>query len=1101
MNVKKLHYSDGKSDKFWTITIEGNSHTVHYGRVGTNGQTQTKEFSTDAEALKSYEKLVQQKLKKGYVEVNSDTNLIQETPAENKTELQDTQQKEFTATSSDSPDSDSNQSVQDLLNITRLIELNPEDWIWTTWRHKQPVQKPEAKPFDKDKALKRLAKIIHINNKQNIDWKKAKISPILTREEAHFWFIAMTDVAMLQPFSRQVIEKLKQHYATSNTGNIPYICDEDLIDNLTQQSFTGEIDQEFIVSTLIQANWKGSQSWEIKPEIFIPIANLVNLMELVIAIENLFHYDNAEFRNYIEQTWGSDYISSLAASRQSSSSSGNQESIEAEINSNLKNLRKSIPQLLSVLNEGFAEYVLPYGTAAEIEAMREHLGSILDDQKSIYPLYRFAAHLEINEEVRLWVQSLQNLHDRRMGDLIFAIGEPHLMATEMRRLEYLPCQPTDIRTCLAYMGEIAFDIIRQAIFRAWQKEDTAKLIQAFSAVKAPEAAPYMLEFWLFSKAPYMAQNWFDENPIHAILGLIPIVGGEIPKSVEATASQMTNAAIAFLRKMKRKGYTQLIQAAIERESAEVAESVRKSVLEHEEITYPLLDEQTTPEWLQKGIAEINSQKVKPINWVSSTDLPPIVIEQHCLNDDQGTACLLALHQSTFESPHPLISTLKTKAERKSLDAFIWALFERWLKQGAPSKEKWGMEALGLLGGDAIALKLTPFIRTWPGENQHHRAVKGLECLRAIGTDTALMQINGIAQKVKFKAIKERARECMDAIAQDRGLTREELEDRIVPDCDLDEKGTRLFDFGSRQFRFVLGQDMKPMVRDEAGKLKTNLPKPGVKDDTELANRAIAEWKLLKKQINEVAKLQAFRLEQAMITERKWQVQEFETLLVRHPLMFNLSRLLVWGTYDQEGKLVTTFHITEDQTYADSEDESLELEEMTEVGIVHPIHLDSNLLSVWGELMSDYEIIPPFPQLGRTVYHLNSDEMSAQEITRFKDIKIEAIALSGTLEKLGWVRGALCDHGCFYEHLKPFYHKNITAIVGGYDGIATGMVGDWGEQTIPECFFVLGRHTAKTLGNPVHWLQQPLKKVSLSQVYPLLISEVLRDLYTVKTKGK
>jgi len=61
-------------------------------------------------------------------------------------------------------------------------------------------------------------------------------------------------------------------------------------------------------------------------------------------------------------------------------------------------------------------------------------------------------------------------------------------------------------------------------------------------------------------------------------------------------------------------------------------------------------------------------------------------------------------------------------------------------------------------------------------NRHH-------CLRAIGSDTALMQLNSIAQKLKFKALQNKARQFMDDIAAARGLSRLQLEDRIVPDLD------------------------------------------------------------------------------------------------------------------------------------------------------------------------------------------------------------------------------------------------------------------------------------------------------------------------------
>ena len=44
------------------------------------------------------------------------------------------------------------------------------------------------------------------------------------------------------------------------------------------------------------------------------------------------------------------------------------------------------------------------------------------------------------------------------------------------------------------------------------------------------------------------------------------------------------------------------------------------------------------------------------------------------------------------------------------------------------------------------------------------------------------------------------------------------------------------------------------------------------------------------------KIQAERLEQSMVTGRRWKVKDFELLLMKHPLMFNLVRLMVWGGF-------------------------------------------------------------------------------------------------------------------------------------------------------------------------------------------------------------
>ncbi len=68
--MRRFEYSAGGSDKFWEIELVGDSFTVNYGRIGTKGQTQTKSFKSSQEAQTEHDKLVQEKQKKGYVELS-----------------------------------------------------------------------------------------------------------------------------------------------------------------------------------------------------------------------------------------------------------------------------------------------------------------------------------------------------------------------------------------------------------------------------------------------------------------------------------------------------------------------------------------------------------------------------------------------------------------------------------------------------------------------------------------------------------------------------------------------------------------------------------------------------------------------------------------------------------------------------------------------------------------------------------------------------------------------------------------------------------------------------------------------------------------------
>ena len=68
MEKRELVYMDAKSKKFWNIELDGSSHTVKYGRIGTDGQASSKDFPSEEKARASMEKLVKQKLSKGYLD-------------------------------------------------------------------------------------------------------------------------------------------------------------------------------------------------------------------------------------------------------------------------------------------------------------------------------------------------------------------------------------------------------------------------------------------------------------------------------------------------------------------------------------------------------------------------------------------------------------------------------------------------------------------------------------------------------------------------------------------------------------------------------------------------------------------------------------------------------------------------------------------------------------------------------------------------------------------------------------------------------------------------------------------------------------------------
>ena len=66
-----LEFEEGTSSKFWRARLDGHTLYINYGRIGSQGQTQPKDYPSPALAQKEFDKLVAEKRKKGYVDAGA----------------------------------------------------------------------------------------------------------------------------------------------------------------------------------------------------------------------------------------------------------------------------------------------------------------------------------------------------------------------------------------------------------------------------------------------------------------------------------------------------------------------------------------------------------------------------------------------------------------------------------------------------------------------------------------------------------------------------------------------------------------------------------------------------------------------------------------------------------------------------------------------------------------------------------------------------------------------------------------------------------------------------------------------------------------------
>jgi hypothetical protein len=107
-------------------------------------------------------------------------------------------------------------------------------------------------------------------------------------------------------------------------------------------------------------------------------------------------------------------------------------------------------------------------------------------------------------------------------------------------------------------------------------------------------------------------------------------------------------------------------------------------------------------------------------------------------------------------------------------------------------------------------------------------------------------------------------------------------------------------------------------------------------------------------------------------------------------MSTLARRVVWAADD--GRSVKGFRIAEDGSLSDVDEHRFELPEDARVLVAHPALIPAEV-AAWTEILRDYAILQPFPQLTRPALAFTEDELATGRLRRFEGRTVRLGALA------------------------------------------------------------------------------------------------------------
>ncbi len=561
-------------------------------------------------------------------------------------------------------------------------------------------------------------------------------------------------------------------------------------------------------------------------------------------------------------------------------------------------------------------------------------------------------------------------------------------------------------------------------------------LRAALRIRSPRMAPEFAKMALRRKKQRrIAERWLLADPRMSALGLIPNAVGPLGSArVEAENG---------LRVLVRSGHAQVVRDVARDYGAQASEVMEKLVSAD-----PL---------------SIGKKPPKTPSYLLPRQLPPVLIGETRLPEDAVDSLLEMLRTAPLDPPYQGFAAVAQVCDPGSIQAFVAALIDQWVSNGAMGRHDWMLNAALAFPSDENTRKIGLLLRAW-GSKKKAWAERAANVLAELGTDLALLDLAHVAETSRFAAIRAHIGGMLTQVAERRGLTLEELGDRTVPDLGLDEKGWVQLSYGDRNFTVGVDECLSLIVRDGAGDRISTMPPKRKTDDAALVKASKDRFKAFRKDLESISDRQRRRLERAMVSRRSWSREDFQHQLVSHPVVAAMSRGLVW----MAGNLA--FRVAEDHSFADVADESIELPVGAQVRIAHPLDL-GDAARAWSECFSDYELMQPFPQLIRETFAITEAEKTAQTLERHVGLQKPGKRMLGFFESRGWRRS---EAGYITAWLRDFGAFEVQLPIS--PGIEISYLADDGDQTLK---------AAKLLraGSPA----------SFGELDPISFSELVRDL--------
>ena len=390
-----------------------------------------------------------------------------------------------------------------------------------------------------------------------------------------------------------------------------------------------------------------------------------------------------------------------------------------------------------------------------------------------------------------------------------------------------------------------------------------------------------------------------------------------------------------------------------------------------------------------------------------------------------------------------------------------------------------------VGGADAAQRIRIFLKDHGARTSQAKAL--LETLAAIGSGAALQLVLSAANRSKQRTVQAHAAALVEDVAERNGWNAAQLADRTIPTGGFDIDGTQDLDLGEgRTYRLRFDAEDGVIILNAEEREVKALPGPRVDEEKPLVDAAKKQLSNARKEVKQVLAAQTDRLQEAMFLQRSWDVAEWSSFVVGHPIVGRIAARLVWQGAGEDGQALATFRPLGDGSYTDASDGDVATDGFARIGLAHSSLLSADEIAAWRTHLADYAVAPPFDQFGRDLPELAEAQKRERSIGDREGWMIETFKLRGAATKLGYQRGPAQDGGWFMTYEKTYRDAGLVAEIE-FSGSPLP------EENRPAALLALTFRKLRDRGGGGN-------QITLGEVPPVLLAESWRDLHDLAEKG-